>query len=354
MNRAAQYSLIAAFAVLIAGCERPPVDTKQIGYRGLAMEQVQNPRREAELVALNVVPEPLPPAGGEGSPLAGTVYQNVQVLNDLNVAEFTRVMLAMTQWVAPKDQSCTYCHGGSDLANDNLYTKVVARRMLQMVRQINTEWKPHVGDTGVTCYTCHRGNAVPTNVWYENPGPAHASLMAGNKAGQNAPAYSVGLTSLPNDPFTGYLNHAENIRVISTTALPDGNPKGIKDAEQTYGLMMHMSKSLGVNCTYCHNSRSFAEWDGSTPQRATAWHGIRMVRELNGKFLESLSTTFPPNRLGPLGDVAKVNCATCHQGAFKPLLGASMLKDYPELAGKRAIPPAPVAPAAQEPPPASP
>jgi photosynthetic reaction center cytochrome c subunit len=29
--------------------------------------------------------------------------------------------------------------------------------------------------------------------------------------------------------------------------------------------------------------------------------------------------------------VAKVNCATCHQGAYKPLNGAKMLKDFPEL-----------------------
>lgn len=32
-----------------------------------------------------------------------------------------------------------------------------------------------------------------------------------------------------------------------------------------------------------------------------------------------------------MGDVAKVGCSTCHQGANKPLLGASMLADYPEL-----------------------
>jgi photosynthetic reaction center cytochrome c subunit len=36
--------------------------------------------------------------------------------------------------------------------------------------------------------------------------------------------------------------------------------------------------------------------------------------------------------LGPTGDVAKANCATCHQGAYKPLNGQSMLKDFPELA----------------------
>jgi photosynthetic reaction center cytochrome c subunit len=51
---------------------------------------------------------------------------------------------------------------------------------------------------------------------------------------------------------------------------------------------------------------------------------------------------FPQERLGPLGDVAKINCATCHQGAYKPLYGASMLKDYAEYG--RLAPPPPVLP----------
>ena len=29
--------------------------------------------------------------------------------------------------------------------------------------------------------------------------------------------------------------------------------------------------------------------------------------------------------------MAKVNCATCHQGVYKPLYGAPMAKDYPAL-----------------------
>jgi photosynthetic reaction center cytochrome c subunit len=339
--------------MLLTGCERPPVETAQIGYRGLGMEQVTNPRIAATLAEKNQVPAALPPAAPAEGPRAGEVFQNVQVLGDLSVTEFTRTMLAITQWVAPPDQSCAYCHGGADLANDDLYTKVVSRRMLQMVRDINTGWKSHVAETGVTCYTCHRGNPIPANVWFTNPGPLHASLTAGNKAGQNAPAKIVGLASLPNDPFTSLLNASGDIRVISTTALPAGSLKNIKETERTYGLMVHLSEGLGVNCTFCHNSRSFAAWEGSTPKRATAWYGIRMVRDLNAQYLEPLTPTFPPNRLGPHGDVAKVNCTTCHQGVSKPLLGVSMLKDYPELAGKRAAPPPPPpaeAPVTPEPP----
>jgi photosynthetic reaction center cytochrome c subunit len=88
---------------------------------------------------------------------------------------------------------------------------------------------------------------------------------------------------------------------------------------------------MGENCTFCHNSRSFFDWDQSTPQRTTAWYGIRMVRDLNLDYLVPLTADFPPHRLGPLGDVAKINCNTCHNNVNKPLLGAPMLKDYPEL-----------------------
>jgi photosynthetic reaction center cytochrome c subunit len=95
--------------------------------------------------------------------------------------------------------------------------------------------------------------------------------------------------------------------------------------------MMHMSDSLGVNCTFCHNTRNFASWTEAPPQRVTAWHGIRMARDLNNAYMEPLTGVFPENRLGPKGDVAKVNCATCHQGAWKPLYGAAMAKGHPEL-----------------------
>ena len=328
---------------LLAACERPPVETVQGGYRGLGMEQVINPRTDAVKAADNRIAAALPAAPADG-PLASSVYKNIQVLKDLNVAQFTRVMLAMTQWVAPPDQSCNYCHG-ADMSSDDRYTKVVSRRMLQMVRHVNSDWKDHVGSTGVTCYTCHRGNAVPRYVWFTNPGQSSASgLIAGN-AGKNKPSAAVGLTSLPYDPFTMYLLGDNNIRVVSTTALPEADRSSIKQTDATYALMIHMSESLGVNCTYCHNTRSFAAWDLSTPKRTTAWYGIRLARDLNNEYLTPLKSTFPEHRLGVLGDVAKVSCATCHQGVFKPLYGESMAKDYPELQGpmpprsEAAIPP---------------
>jgi photosynthetic reaction center cytochrome c subunit len=317
-------------AALLAGCERPPIETVQTGYRGTGIVQVYNPRTLAEQAPRNVVPDSPPPAPAEG-PKASQVYKNVQVLGDLSVGEFTRLMVSMTAWVSP-EQGCTYCHKpGEDFSTDSVYTKVVARRMLQMNAHINAEWKSHVADTGVTCYTCHRGKPVPEYVWSVAPEQKQATRMLGNDAGQNRPAPAAGLSSLPYDPFTPYLSQNNEIRVIGATALPAGNRQSIKQGEHTYSLMMHMSQALGVNCTFCHNSRAFSRWDESSPQRTTSWYGIRMARDINNEYMDPLQKVFPATRLGPAGDVLKVNCATCHQGAYEPLYGAKQLSGHPEL-----------------------
>jgi photosynthetic reaction center cytochrome c subunit len=330
-------------ALLLAGCERPPVQTTQQGFRGTAMQNTVNPRIAAtDAAARPAPPADAPPAGSEG-PKAGQIYQNVKVLGDLSVAEFNRHMNAVTQWVSP-EQGCAYCHT-SNFAEDTKYTKVVARRMIEMTQQLNSSWKQHTGATGVTCYTCHRGAPVPSQVWYQPLVPKmNKNTFIGNDFGQNKAAKAVGLTSLPYDPFSGYLAGSDEIKVYGQQALPQGigNGKTIQHAEQTYALMMHFSKSLGQNCTFCHNSQAFSQW---VPKKMTAWHGIRMERDINNTYLTPLTGQFPVDRLGPNGDVAKAYCATCHQGQNKPLGGLEMAKLYPGLlAGKKDVElPAPLA-----------
>ncbi len=322
--------------VLLTACERPPMESVQHGYRGTGMVQVYNPRILEDVVAANQVPAALEPASAEG-PKAGQIYQNVQVLGDLSIGEFTRLMVAMTAWVSP-EQGCNYCHNPANFADDSLYTKVVSRKMVEMTQHINSNWKTHVAETGVTCYTCHRGEPVPKEIWFTADSKPQGSNFIGDKAGQNTPAESVKLASLPYDPFTPYLLGNEPIRVGATNALPIKGAQGesIQRTEKTYALMTHMSDSLGVNCTYCHNTQNFGKWEGAPPQRVTAYHGIQMSRDLNLSYMEPLTDTFPSNRKGELGDVPKLNCATCHQGAYKPLFGAPMAKDHPELQVLRA------------------
>lgn len=337
-------ALALGLGALLGGCEQPPPDTKQVGYRGTAMEQVKNPRTVAALAERNQAPEVVPPGDREG-PRASTIYQNVKVLGDLSETEFTRIMVAMTGWVAPggvggseDGQGCAYCHNLENMADESKYQYKTARRMIQMTRELNTKWASHVGATGVSCYTCHRGNAIPANTWFAGAGgraPSDTRIFAGWHDGQNAPGPQVGFASLPNDPFSALLEKAEQIRVTPVTALPTRPGEPLKTAERTHALMMQMSTGLGVNCTFCHNSRDFSSWKDAPPQRVTSFHGIRMLRDVNSNYLAPLSATYPAEKLGPEGDAAKANCTTCHQGVQKPLNGAPMLSDYPELGAPR-------------------
>jgi photosynthetic reaction center cytochrome c subunit len=341
MSLTAKVGLVFAAAlcvvIVLMTFERPPIATTQVGFRGTAMEQVVNPRALRARLAANQVPEAPEAADNEGE-RAREIYENVQVLGELSVAQFGRIMQAMTEWIAP-EQGCAYCHNVENMASDEVYTKVVTRRMLQMTARINAEWTPHVGNTGVTCYTCHRGRPVPAAVWSTEVLP-HNGLQASR--GQNHPTPVSNLSSLPGNPFTPYLLQDNEIRVISTVTDPGTNPANTMQTEWTYALMIHMSQALGVNCTFCHNSRSFANWSQSPPARLTSWHGIRMVRELNNEYVVPLTPNWVANprgpaegphmpRLGPAGDALKINCATCHQGANRPFYGVPMLQDYPEL-----------------------
>ena len=330
-TRSALAGLLAA-AAMLAGCEAPPPESSQIGFRGVSMATLDDPDTLAETQAASTAPPPsIPLLPATGGPKARDVFRNVQVLGDLEIGQFNRLMVSITEWIAP-EQGCTYCHLGPDMSLDDHYAKVVSRRMLEMTRHINGNWTAHVGDTGVTCFTCHRGQPVPPRLWFEERGLPQAGGYVASRQGQNLAMPEVAFTSLPYDPLSRFLLGDEDVSVQAARALPRGDAIGTKQAEHTYALMMHLSESLGVNCTYCHNSRAFGQWPQSPPAREKAWYGIRMVRDLNREFLVPLGPQYPSERLGPHGDPPKASCATCHGGQPLPLNGARMLDDFPSLA----------------------
>ena len=122
----------------------------QMGYPGTGMDLVATNKELEARVKANTVPPSLPPASAEGQ-RAVDAYKNVQVLGHLSSGDFTRLMTAITTWVAP-DQGCSYCHAAvkdangnpekdedgyivvdtNNLHSDELYTKRVARRMLHV------------------------------------------------------------------------------------------------------------------------------------------------------------------------------------------------------------------------------
>jgi photosynthetic reaction center cytochrome c subunit len=283
--------------------------------------------------------EPYAPEGGEAK--ASEIYQNVQVLGDLTEDNFNRLMSAMTDWVAP-EQGCAYCHGDVDMeeyGNDDLYTKVVARRMIQMTQNINEGWDGHVNankQVGVTCYTCHRGQNVPSDIWFKMGAVNEAA--GGWAAVQNRVTVQSQYTSLPSDALETFLLDYGRIGVHNLEAhvAEYPNEDGVttwQDTERTFSLMNYVSNSLGVNCVFCHNTRAFYDPEQVTPQWSTEQLGIGMVQEMNNDYLVPLEDVYPPERLGPVfADAPKAACKTCHKGYQQPLQGTNVIADWPELA----------------------
>ncbi len=325
-------AIVVAALVITWGYPAKTVSV-QTGPRGTGMEVIKfasdamavDPTAAAFYTEL-----PVAPIGGEA--LAGDVYENVQVLGDLTEDNFNRLMLAMTEWIAP-EQSCAYCHGEEgNFASDDLYTKVVARRMIQMTQNINETWTDHVAPAGVTCYTCHRGQNVPSGIWFEVTPTVNA--MTGWGAVQNRVTSLSQSTSLPSDALQKYLVEYEPVRVSDLAPrVENEGTASVQDTERTFSLMNYFSNALGTNCGFCHNSRAFYDLDQSTPQLVQAQLGIGMALDLNNDYLLPIGDLLPPKRHGELhADAPKVACATCHKGHSKPMNGLNVISDWPELA----------------------
>lgn len=154
---------VFAAALLVSWGQPLATDSMQTGPRGTGMSvpefvsdlDTPDPTIEVFLASTSdpVIPE-------EGAQTAGEAYENVDpVLADLTVENYDRLLAAMRSWT-----------GIPDLLEDpDHYQSKVAINMIQMNQTINEEWAGHVyanAEVGVTCFTCHRGQAVPSEVWY--------------------------------------------------------------------------------------------------------------------------------------------------------------------------------------------
>jgi photosynthetic reaction center cytochrome c subunit len=351
--------LFLAFVFFVPQWRLPGTGT-QLGPRAASM--VQFDPTPAEAAVQNQKPPVLPVVADDPRP-ATAAFKNVKVLTDVNAGDFMRLQNAMTAWVAPK-QGCGFCHAGTDYASDAKPTKQAARVMLAMTRHINTAWKSHVGGQtgagGVTCFSCHRGQPVPSEVWYQSP-PNPGRPMIDKQEDYQERATTV-RTFFPNEGYEEYLLQATPGLAQSYTALPSKEVGSQIEVKRLYEMMMQMSDGVGVNCGYCHESRAFFDWRQSTPARWTGYSGITLTRDINRNFILKLEAILPQSRavvgdtrtrlslpardVGPQHGDGLADCATCHHGTPKPLASLNLIRGFPALAGPD---PAAVAPAPPHP-----
>jgi hypothetical protein len=116
------------------------------------------------------------------TPTPTSTAKNLQVLTpDVNLPT------VMASFNAGLGVQCAYCHVAGDFASDANPKKAVARKMLLMLKQVNlhfpdagndfvnSKYKPFPeGKQYVSCYTCHRGQALPDTTIPNWHGPDRA------------------------------------------------------------------------------------------------------------------------------------------------------------------------------------
>ena len=118
---------------------------------------------------------------------AGEAMKNVQVLKDVPASEWNNVMFFISGSLGV---GCQHCHAQAYDA-DTKKAKQTARRMMQMVRDINAA--NFDGKPVVTCNTCHRGSVQPQGVpslWNKTPDEiaAYKQQLQNDRAGKPAPS----------------------------------------------------------------------------------------------------------------------------------------------------------------------
>ena len=193
---------------------------------------------------------------------AEQVYKNIQIFNGVPASGLMRGMDFFSKSLGV---DCTHCHVQNEFEKDDKPTKQNARKMYRMSQLVRKE----LNVSRVTCYTCHRGHAQPER-------PNFASKEEIEKMQKEAEK-----DKRPSQEAF------KNIQVLK------GVPAG-----RWMMIMTMFSKSLGVDCTYCHVEGAFEKDDKPTKQ--TARKMLRLTGTIYREIYESKDSP--------------INCYTCHRG----------------------------------------
>jgi hypothetical protein len=92
--------------------------------------------------------------GGQAAPPPAGPPKNLKVL-----PADTNIQQVMGAFRAALGVQCVYCHVQGDFPSDENPKKSTARNMLRVTADLNASFPDR--QRHVTCYTCHRGEAVP-------------------------------------------------------------------------------------------------------------------------------------------------------------------------------------------------
>ncbi|HEY8411715.1 MAG TPA: c-type cytochrome, partial [Pyrinomonadaceae bacterium] len=128
----------------------------EVDYLDFAMRGVSKIMRLSALVFLVVF---FAVVSTSRAQTAEQKFKNIQIFKALPAAQLDPTMAFISGSLGVR---CSYCHVTSSFDKDEKQAKLTARRMIQMVFDLNKG--SFNGQGAVSCYTCHRGKPTPVSV----------------------------------------------------------------------------------------------------------------------------------------------------------------------------------------------
>jgi len=254
-----------------------PATTPQSQQQPVAKPAAQEEHHHKEgSVAPVVLPAEFKDAKKMAMP-AEQVFKNVVFFKGKPASELRDAMLAMKDMTA---HDCVACHDANNWADNKKEHHKIGGQMLQIVELANTTLYPK-NPTKVTCWTCHRGKDQPDKLARVQTPP---ELVAYNNFVQLTPEQAE------KPAVQVFLN----LKLVPTD-LP---------AKSIANLMVLFSRSLGVNCSHCHDTGAFDS--DQKGEKETA-------RRMYAMILKSKDTIYAKERAN------RMRCDGCHHGTVEPV-----------------------------------
>jgi photosynthetic reaction center cytochrome c subunit len=160
---------------------------------------------------------PLQSSGSTVPKTAEEQFKNIQVLKGIAADELIPTMQFIT---ASLGVECEFCHVPKAFDKDDKKPKQTARKMMEMMFAINRD--NFEGHRGVTCYSCHRGNADPVAipaVMTEDVPANQAHRPEENAKEKEATAHSLPAPDQLLDKYLQALGGANAIDKITTRVM---------------------------------------------------------------------------------------------------------------------------------------
>jgi photosynthetic reaction center cytochrome c subunit len=219
--------------------------------------------------------------------MAEDVYKNIQVFRGLPENQF---LSTMGFFAGSLSESCEFCHKSEvswqAYAEDN-DMKNMARKMVLMMRGINQAY--FGGKRMVTCYTCHRNNAIPkvtpsfTDVYNPDPVPEDPDVITESAPGA-PPAGPI------IDKYLQVLGGAQRLAGL-TSFVAKGTYEGYSAAEgEKRGIEIY-AKAPAERTTIMHtiNGDMTTTYDSRTGWVAEPGRPVPLLA-LTGLFLDVAKT----------------------------------------------------------------